>query len=217
MTTAIVSDIKYLPIQEILEAGGEVILRKLSKEKFIDLTDRFPELRMERETNGDIIIMTPIKGGSGNREANLIGQLFIWCKKHGKGATFSSSTGFDLPSGETRSPDAVWVSQEKMDKLQPEDIEQRFLPVVPDFVVELRSDSDRLKTLQKKMTGTWMAAGVRLGWLLDPWKETAWIYREDGSVEKISGFNHTLSGEEVLPGFELKLSEFKLFGKKTTN
>jgi Uma2 family endonuclease len=201
-------------IQEIVEWGGELIAKGLSKEQFHQLTNRHPELLMEREKNGDIIIMTPVKGGSGIRENKLNIRIGYYCEQHLGGQTFSPSTGFDLPDGSTKSPDAAWISTEKMARLSPEQIEDAFIPVVPDFVAEIRSKSDSLKKLQKKMKETWIENGVRLAWLIDPYMERAYVYRADGSVEIVPDFKGQLSGENVLPGFSLDLSEFKLWGKQ---
>ena len=115
-----------------------------------------------------------------------------------KGESFSPTTGFDLPDGSTRSPDASWVNQEKMDSMTGEQIENEFIPVVPDFIVELRSKSDRLKKVKEKMEKSWIANGVKLAWLIDPYKEKAYIYRIDGSIETITDFNQKLSGENIL-------------------
>ncbi|MCO6480398.1 MAG: Uma2 family endonuclease [Phaeodactylibacter sp.] len=202
-----------IPIQEIVELGGEVIIRGLSRQQFYELVERHPELLMERDKNGNINIMAPVKGGSGIRENKLSLRVGNFCEQHMDGQAFSPSTGFNLPDGSTKSPDAAWVSSEKMGRLQPEQIEEEFIPAVPDFVAELRSKSDKLKKLQKKMKETWIGNGVRLAWLIDPYEEKAYIYRKDGSIEVVNGFDRQLSGEDVLPGFILKLSEFRLFGK----
>lgn len=196
--------------QEIFDLGGTCTIEGLSKEQFKHIAMRYPELQMEREPNGNINIMAPIKGGSGIRENKLNRRIGNWCEQHLGGETFSPSTGFDLPDGSTRSPDAAWVNQEKMDSLTGAQIENEFIPVVPDFIVELRSKSDRLKKVKEKMEKTWIANGVKLAWLIDPYQEKAYIYRTDGSIEIITDFNQKLSGEDVLVGFELDLSEFRV-------
>lgn len=203
-----------IPIQEIVELGGEVIVKGLSLQQFYQLAEQHPELLMEREKNGNICIMTPVKGGSGIRENKLSLRIGNFCEKHMKGQAFSPGTGFNLPDGATKLPDAAWVSAEKMAQLRPEQIEEEFVSAVPDFVAELRSKSDKLKKLQKKMKETWIGNGVRLAWLIDPYEEKAYIYRKDGAVEVAAGFDGQLSGEDVLPGFALELSEFRLLGKK---
>ncbi|MCB0567841.1 MAG: Uma2 family endonuclease [Phaeodactylibacter sp.] len=200
------------PIQEIVELGGEVVVKGLSKQQFLKLAEHYPELLMEREKNGNICIMTPVKGGSGFRENTLSYYLTDWAIKQEQGMVFSPSTGFDLPDGSTKSPDVAWISKEKTEQLYTQQIEEKFISIIPDFIAELRSKSDQLKKLQKKVKETWIKNGVRLAWLIDPYEEKAYIYRADGSREVITGFDRQLSGEEVLPGFVLDLSKFRLLG-----
>ena len=113
-----------------------------------------------------------------------------------------------------KSPDVAWVSGDKLVMLDPSVAEDKYLPIVPDFVAEIRSQTDSLKKVKAKMENTWIANGVRLAWLIDPYQEKAYIYRDDGSKDVVKGFDNKLSGEDVLPGFELDLSEFRLFGRK---
>jgi Uma2 family endonuclease len=152
--------------------------------------------------------MSPVKKGSGKRESSLHGLLFMWNFQTNLGEVFGPSAGFDLPDGATRSPDIAWISREKAEGV-PDD-EESFINIVPDFVVEIRSSSDRLQKLQEKMTAAWMTNGVRLAWLIDPYEEKAYIYRQDKEVEIRAGFSDiSLSGEDVLPGFELPLNTMK--------
>ncbi len=202
-------------LQLIHQLGGTFAIEGLNKSAFINLCGRYPELLMERDKNGKIMFRSPMFGGSGFREGLLIRRVGNWCEAYGKGETGSSNLGFDLPNGATRSPDAFWISEERMVKLTPDDIEKSFLPVVPDFVVELRSASDSLKKLQAKVKEEWIAQGARLAWLIDPYKEKAYVYRADGSQETIDDFEGVLSGEAVLSGFELVLSEFRMAGKSS--
>lgn len=202
------------PFQDILELGGEVKVKGLTRQHFIDLASKYPELQMERESNGNITIMAPVKGGGGIRESRFNRRVGNWCEKHLGGETFSSSGGFDLPNGAIKCPDVAWVSEEKMSQLDMDKAEEEFLPLVPDFVVEIRSKTDRLPPLKNKMQKTWIANGVRLAWLIDPYQEKAHVYRIDGSKEIIEGFDKQLSGEDVLPGFVLELNEFRLLGKR---
>ena len=200
-------------IQDIAAEGGFITVKGLDKDAFIRLSGAYPELSLERKPDGNIIVMTPVKGGSGMREHKLSLRIGNYCEKHLGGLTFSPSTGFDLPDGSTRSPDIAWIGPEKLSELSAEALENEFIPLVPDFVAELRSKSDALPHLRAKMTGAWIANGVRLAWLIDPYEEKAWIYRQNGSVEVVEGFDGKLSGEEVLPGFELELGEFRLMSK----
>ena len=192
----------------VIRLGAISFDEPMSKEQFTILAERFPDLRMEREANGKVLIMSPVKRGSGKREPKLSGFLFMWYNQHGLGELHGPSSGFDLPDGSTKSPDVAWISEERLRNLS--DDEEIFVPVVPDFVAEIRSSSDRLKKVQLKMTDTWMANGVRLAWLIDPYEEKAYIYRQGQEVEIVEGFDGIkLSGEAVLPGFELPLEVMK--------
>lgn len=203
------TDPEVLTLEELAVQYGPLELQKpLSKAEFELLATRFPDLQLEREQNGTTTVMSPVKRGSGKREPKLYGFLFIWFLKTQMGELHGPSTGFDLPDGSTKSPDAAWISEERL-KSASED-EEIFVPIVPDFVGEIRSSTDRLKKLQAKMTDTWMANGVRLAWLIDPYDEKVYIYRQGKEVEEIKGFSgNILSGESVLPGFELPLDAMK--------
>jgi len=197
------------PLLEIIETGGgKVTLEKhLTRQEFEALSARFPDLRMEREANGKTNIMSPVKKGSGRRESIVLIFVGMWRYQTGKGQVFSPSTGVELPDGTVKSPDCAWVSDERLSKSGGDD---EYLNVVPDFVAEVRSVSDRIKTLQQKMATNWMANGVRLGWLIDPYEEKVYIYRAGKEVEIVEGFDgKKLGGEEVMPGMELPLDELK--------
>lgn len=161
-------------------------------------------LRIERDQNKQLIIMAPVGGETGNRHTELVIAIGSWNNKEKKGKVFDSSTGFALPDGSMRSPDAAWITAEKWDNLSSEE-RKRFLPFAPDFVVEVLSPSDALQPAQEKMQ-KWIKNGTRLGWLIAPEQETVFIYRADGTVDKIQGFDKMLSGEDVLPGFEFDLA-----------
>ncbi|MCO6476307.1 MAG: Uma2 family endonuclease [Phaeodactylibacter sp.] len=202
------------PIREIAEFGPLILDKALSREEFIALSSRYPDLRMEREKSGKITIMSPVKGGSGNRESIVIFFLTLWWFNHRKGKTYSSATGFEIPGGAIKSPDCAWVSPGNLAKLTLEEQENDFLGVIPDLVVEVRSKTDRLAKLKKKMKNTWMKNGVRLAWLIDPYEEKAYIYRSSGEVETITGFEgKKLTGEDVMPGMELPLEELRIAEK----
>ncbi len=183
--------------------------QKMNDEAFIEFCSANPDLRIEQDKNGKLIIMAPVGFDGGIYEDETYGELRNWRKNLGKGKSLSPSTGFKLPDGSTHSADGAWVSDEKVAMLTPEQ-RQRFAPVVPDFIIEVRSASDRLPKLKKKMAEVWIKNGVRLGWLIDPIDKKAYIYRQNGSVETIQGFNHVLSGEDVCVGFKLDLSTIKL-------
>jgi Uma2 family endonuclease len=177
---------------------------RVSDEDFWRLCQENPDLRLERTEKGVVEIMPPTSGGAGARNANLTAQLVNWSKIDRTGIPFDSSTGFRLPNGATRSPDASWVRKEPWNALTTQEKEEKFAPLCPEFVIELRSRSDKIKKkLQRKMR-MFIAQGARLGWLIDPIDGTVEIYRPGRPVETL---NHpaTLSGEDVLPGFELDL------------
>ena len=161
------------------------------------------DLRLERTATGELIVNPPTGGESGQRNFSIIGQLARWYEEHQElGEAFDSSTGFKLPNGADRSPDLSWVSRNRWDSLT-EKQRKGFVPLCPDFVVELRSESDRLSKLQAKMQ-EYMDNGTRLGWLIDPQNQQVEIYRRGQDVEVLVNPTH-LSGEEVLTGFILDL------------
>jgi len=174
----------------------------LTREQFYQLCLANPDVSLERSAMGELIIVTPIGGEGGSQEARLITKVGIWNEQTQLGVVFSSQTVFSLPQGGDRSPDVAWVSQPRWDALSP-DQRQGFPPICPDFVIELRSPSDRLQPLQTKMQ-EYLNSGLRLGWLINPKDQQVEIYRLGQSVEVVS-IPTTLSGETVLPGFELSL------------
>lgn len=191
----------------VLRYGAIVMQNPLSKKDFTELAERYPDLLMEREKNGITTIMSPVKRGSGKRESGLNGFLFMWNYQHRLGEAHGPSTGFELPDGSFKQPDAAWISNDRI-AASKESGEEAFVNIVPDFVAEIRSGSDPLKKLQRKMTDTWIANGVRLAWLIDPYDEKAYIYRPGEAVRIVAGFSgKTLPGEDILPGFELPLEE----------
>lgn len=162
-------------------------------------------LRIERDSLGQLIIMSPVGSKSSNLNLKLVGMFWRWLEEHeALGYGFDSSAGFVLPDGSMRSPDAAWIEKKRWEGLTPEQ-QEKFAPLCPDFVIELRSKSDSLSVLKDKMT-EWMKNGCRLAWLIDPIEKESYIYRQDGTVQKISGFDNRLSGDDLLPGFELHLS-----------
>ncbi|MCF2145839.1 Uma2 family endonuclease [Desmonostoc muscorum LEGE 12446] len=179
----------------------EPILR-LTDEQFYQLCMANKDLSLELDAKGELIIVPPVGGESGNQEADLITDLNIWNRQTKLGIVFSSSTIFRLPNGAKRSPDAAWVQLSRWEALTPEQ-RQKFPPLMPDFLIELRSQSDRLKTLQEKMQ-EYIENGLRLGWLINPQDGQVEIYRPAHPVEVLK-MPALLSGEEVLPGFELQV------------
>lgn len=201
-------------LKELVIESGEIVIQGLNHAQFEQLATAHSDLRMEQEVNGNITIMAPIAGYGGHRENKLSIRLGNWALNAKKGETFSPTTGFITPDGATKSPDAAWLSDESFKKLRANYLGKGFLPIVPDFVIELRSESDRLKKLKQKMSETWIANGVKLAWLIDPYHEKSYIYRADGTVETVEGFDEKLSGETILPGFKLDLLELKLIDGK---
>ncbi len=178
---------------------------QFTDEQFYQLCLSNPELTIERDAEGRLIVMSPVGGDSGSREMDLGGEVYIWNRQTQLGKVFSSSTLFKLPGGGDRSPDVAWVELSRWEALTPEQ-RQKFPPIAPDFVIELRSRSDNLQTLQDKML-EYLQSGVRLGWLFNPQNQQVEIYRQ-GQTKEVRSLPTQLSGEDVLPGFVL---EFPLF------
>ncbi|TGE26095.1 Uma2 family endonuclease [Hymenobacter aquaticus] len=181
----------------------------MSDDEFFEFCQQHPELRIERTADHEIMIMSPTGSRSGKRNARLNGQLYIWFQANAQlGEFFDSNTGFTLPDGSVLSPDASWVSAAKWNALTTAQ-QDKFAPVCPEFVVELKSATDTLRTLQAKMLD-YLRNGTQLAWLLDPDAETAYIYRPGRpEPEVVQGFDNELSGETVLPGFQLRLAELR--------
>ncbi len=181
-------------------------LQHLSEDEFYDFCQQNRDQKFERRADGTIELMSLTGGESGRRNSELTADLTIWNRQQRLGQVFDSSTGFRLPNGAVRSPDAAWVRQEAWDTLTPEQ-RRRHLPLCPDFAVELLSETDSFSDTIIKMQ-EYLDNGLRLGWLIDPKTETARVFRANGSVEVLS-FTDTLSGEDVLPGFSLVLSSLR--------
>jgi Uma2 family endonuclease len=174
-----------------------------SSEGFLRLCRANPDLLLERSARGVIEIMSPTSGATGSRNALLTARLVTWAVADGTGKAFDSSTGFSLPNGAARAPDASWVALAHWNDLTAEHKEEGFVPLCPDFVAELRSRSNRLSGLRKKL-GEYLDQGARLGWLIDPETLEVEVYRPGRPVEVLKR-PATLSGEDVLPGFVLDL------------
>ncbi len=177
---------------------------RLSEEQFVDLCQENRDLRFELTAEKELVIMAPTGSETGWRSGEVFYSLTDWAKKDGTGLSFDSSTGFRLPNGAIRSPDASWVILERWQALT-QDQRRSFAPLCPDFVLELRSSSDSLSTLQDKMQ-EYIDNGARLGWLIDPMEKTVHIYRPGHSVERRDNPD-TVSGAPVLSGFVFQLRE----------
>jgi Uma2 family endonuclease len=195
MTTAIVSAEAW-PL--VVHFGP--LLKNASDDDFFEFCQRNRDLRIERTSEGEVIVMPPAGGESGSIEFKLGGAFFGWVEADGTGLGFSSSTGFRLPNGATRSPDLAWVKSSRWKRL-PARQRKRFPPLCPDFVAEVRSENDSLRDLSAKMQ-EYLDNGARLGWLIDPLEKKVYVYRPGAEPERLDN-PETLSGDPVLPGFTL--------------
>jgi Uma2 family endonuclease len=180
---------------------------RMDDREFFEFCMQNPELSLERDARGNILVMEPVNMFGGRFEIRAATALDNWNDQSGLGIAFSSNTGFTLPNGAVRSPDASWIAIERYKQL-PQAEKEAFAHICPDFVLEIRSKSDSLDRLQTKMR-EYMANGARLGFLIDPIEQQAFIYRPDSLPERIPGFEGALSGEPVLPGFSLPLGLFE--------
>jgi len=174
----------------------------LDDRRFQQLCRSNPDLRLERTAEGELIVMSPAGSDSGRRNLDVAATLWIWNRSTGLGKAFDSSAGFTLPNGSIRAPDASWIALDRWNALTP-DQQKGFAPICPDFVIELRSASDRLREVQQKMR-EYRSQGARLGWLIDPLRRSVTIYRPGRTAETLKA-PASLSGEDLLPGFVLDL------------
>ncbi len=203
-----------MSVMEMDASRGEAIVLRLparnvvySEEEFWELCKLNPELRIEKNRDGSVVIMNPVVSDGGRQELNVSAQLWIWAKQNGKGIAFGPSAGFTLPTApaaSVRAPDASWIRSDRWNALG-ESGQKQFASIVPDFVAELRSPSDTMRELRDKMR-EYIEVGVQLGWLIDPATRSIEIYRPGKAVERIEGAT-TVSGDPELPGFELDLKE----------
>jgi Uma2 family endonuclease len=177
---------------------------KVSHQQFQEIASVNRDLRLERTATGELIVMPPTGSDTGNYNLDIEGQIWLWNRQTKLGKAFNSSTGFHLPNGADRSPDASWVKLDRWNALTPEE-KAGFAPICPDFVVDLRSSSDKIETLRAKMR-EYRENGAKLGWLIDRKHKRVEIYRQGEDVEVLE-HPATLSGEDVLPGFVLDLTE----------
>jgi Uma2 family endonuclease len=176
---------------------------KLTSEQFQEICATNRDLRLELNSNGEMIVLAPTGWGTSKQNVKLIVQVDIWNEKTELGETFDSSGGFILPNKAQRSPDVAWVEKSRIAAINPDP--NNFLPLAPDFVIELRSATDRLGKVQEKMQ-EYQANGVRLGWLIDAQNQRVEIYRASGEPEILEA-PMQLSGEDVLPGFTVDLTK----------
>lgn len=187
--------------------GGRWV-ESMTDDEFYAFCMENENIRFEREPDGQIVIMSPTGFNTGNRNSEIIAQLHIWNKGKRLGRVSDSDTGFFLPNGAMRNPDAAWTSHERLRSVAKAELE-KFPHLVPEFIIELVSKSDVSKNLDNKMR-EWIDNGCLLGWLIDPFTETVTIYSPDQGAETVKGFDGSIGGGEVLPGFELDLRELRL-------
>lgn len=192
----------------LTEHALEIVpLEHMTEEEFFRFCRKNADLRIERDKNGSISIMPPTGFQTGRRNAKLTAKLDAWNEQQSHGICADSSTGYTLPNGAIRSPDASWISHERLATTTPEDLE-RFAHITPEFVVEIRSRSDAPRVLREKME-EYIENGVLLAWYIDVPGQFVEVYRADGTVDVVQGFDQSLSGETVLPGFEFDLTWMK--------
>jgi Uma2 family endonuclease len=177
---------------------------KMTPDEFWEFCRQNHKLRAELTKEGEVIIMPPTGFETSDKNSEINLQLRLWAKKDKTGIATESNAGFILPNGATRSPDAAWTKKDRLEKFTAKE-RQKFLPLCPDFVIELRSASDTLKDLQEKME-EYIENGARLGWLIDPQNKRVYVYRPNAEI-KILENPETVSGEGILKGFELDLKE----------
>lgn len=203
MTTARYADTRLSPDNLPLIVQIQPVLN-LTDEQFYEFCRLNAELRVERTARGELLIMPPAGWETSEQNAEISMQLRQWAKRDGTGTTTDSSGGFILPNTAIRSPDAAWIRYDRLASLTAEQ-RTKFLPLCPDFVIELRSPTDSLTTLQSKML-EYIENGVRLGWLIDPVQGHVYVYSPDSPVVRLDNPD-SLSGDPVLPGFRLDLGE----------
>jgi len=192
---AFLVDEAYLPA--ILTVGP------MTDEAFAQLCTEHPDLNFELSARGELIVMPPTYTWTGARNGEIMGQLHNWARQDKRGIAFDSSAGWLLPNGARRSPDAAWVFKTRIKDLDPAAF-SRYWPICPDFVIELRSQSDRHSVLREKM-GEWLANGAQLAWLIDPEVRTVEIYRPGFEAETIGGVP-SVAGLGPVEGFVLDLA-----------
>lgn len=175
----------------------------MSRGEYLAFVAAHPDLRIERTAKGDVIIMPPVHARSGYECGDVVRQLGNWAIANGQGIAFDSSAGFDLPNGANRAPDAAWVLQSRLEALTPEELNE-YPPLCPDFVVEVRSKSDRLSAVHEKMA-EYVENGAKLGFLIDPIEKRFFIYRPGHPVEALVE-PASVNADPELPGFTLDLT-----------
>jgi Uma2 family endonuclease len=177
--------------------------RPITDDELLRLSAENDSLRLERDANGELIVMSPTGTGSGRIETRVIVELGNWARADGRGEAFGSSTGFKLPDSSVRAADAAWMSSQRWNALDAEEL-KRFAKTCPEFVIEIRSESDRLAYLQKKMQ-MWIANGADLAWLIEPIEKSVTIYRPGDEPEHLA-HPTSVQGTGPIAGFELVMA-----------
>jgi len=177
----------------------------LTDDEFLAFSRANEPYRFEKNANGEIIVMTPAGNKGDERELDFATELRLWARADGRGRVNGANAGWNLPDGSTKSPDASWTSDEQLARFTPEE-QERYLPICPEFIAEMRSHSDSIAALQEKME-LWIANGAKLGWLIDPYTATAYIYRP-GQQTEVLRKPEVLEGEGPIKGFRLEMEPF---------
>lgn len=196
-------DVEVDPVDQPVTVHLKPVV-ELTPDRFFELAGINRDLRMELTGEGELVVMPPAGGETGSRNAEITLQLGVWAKQDGTGTTFDSSTGFTLSNGAVRSPDASWVERSRLEALTDEQ-RKKFVPLCPDFIIELRSPTDRLSVLQDKMQ-EYLDNGAKLGWLIDPEQKRVYVYRPHSEVKELHN-PEKISGGPILSGFVLNLRE----------
>lgn len=204
-TITIKTDSLPITVDELFNIGPIVIKTnswQVNDEDFFNFCQDNELFNIERNSNQDIIIMPPTGNITSIQNISIITELEIWNRKSKLGYAYESNAGFTLPNNAVRSPDAAWIEKSRFEKL-PQKEKESFAHICPDFVIELKSKSNTMKDLKEKMN-EWIENGCRLAWLINPKEQKVYIYRKDGSISE-TAFSEKISGEDVLPGFEMDL------------
>jgi Uma2 family endonuclease len=186
-----------------IEEAPARLIQPMSEDQFFEFCQRNRDLRIERAANGEIVIMPPVGLSGSGANSDVSGQLWEWTRKTGRGRSFGTDAGYTLPNGAVRSPDASWISSERLATVSERDY-QRFAHVCPEFVIEVLPRSDSLKETQEKMV-EWIENGVLLGWLINPRKEQVFIYAPDIAAQLLQS-PEQLRGTGPVDGFVLDMT-----------
>lgn len=200
---AVMLEPKVQPMERMLVVRLSPVV-EMDDDQFFDFAQLNRDLRLERNAEGELIIMPPTGWETGSRNADVTMQLRAWAKRDRKGTAVDSSAGYILPNAAIRSPDASWVKNDRLEGISRNE-RQKFLKLCPDFVIELKSPTDFLNQLHVKMQ-EWIDNGAQLGWLINPEEKRVYVYRPNATVQIVEN-PKTMSGEPVLPGFVLELTE----------